>query len=52
MAHFGGLLGNEAYEHEQALIRDLMLKGIAEGKTHFERYIEEWERLQKLIAKR
>ncbi|MFL3658046.1 MAG: hypothetical protein ACJ07L_08350 [Opitutales bacterium] len=52
VAHFGGLLGDEAYEQEQALIRDLMVKGIAEGKMHFERYIEEWERLQKLVAKR
>ena len=52
VAHFGGLLGDEAYEREQRLVRELLDNEIAAGKTHFERYIEEWDRLQTLIAKR
>lgn len=52
MAHFGGLLSAQAYEHEQALVRALLDQEIADGKKHFERYIAEWERLQGLIAKR
>ncbi|OUW17236.1 MAG: hypothetical protein CBD18_05115 [Opitutales bacterium TMED158] len=52
VAHFGGLLGDEAYEREQRLVRELLDQEIAAGKTHFERYLEEWDRLQGLIAKR
>lgn len=52
MAHFGGLLSEENYQREQALLRELMLEEIGKGKKHLERYIEEWDRLQKLIAKR
>jgi len=52
MAHFGGLLSAQAYEHEQDLVRALLDQEIAEGKKHFERYIAEWERLEGLTAKR
>lgn len=52
IAHFGGLLGDEAYEKEQLLVRNLLENGIENGKTHFKRYIAEWDRLQKLVAKR
>jgi len=52
MAHFGGLLSAQAYAHEQDLVRALLDQELASGKKHFERYIEEWERLQRLAAKR
>lgn len=52
VAHFGGLLGDEAYEREQRLVRELLAQEIDAGKSHFERYLVEWDRLQKLIAKR
>ena len=52
MAHFAGLLNHEAYELEQALVRILITEGIENGKSHFKRYLAEWDRLQALIAKR
>lgn len=52
VAHFGGLLGDEAYENEQVLVRKLLEKEIAKGKTHFERYLAEWDRLKRLVSKR
>ena len=52
VAHFAGLLSEPAYEHEQALVRGMMEVEIDGGKKHFVRYIEEWDRLQKLIGKR
>ena len=52
VAHFGGLLGDEAYEREQTLVRELLDGEIAKGKSHFERYLDEWDRLQSLISTR
>ncbi|MDQ8204933.1 hypothetical protein [Pelagicoccus sp. SDUM812003] len=52
IAHFAGLLSATAYEHEQVLVRALMEVEIDGGKKHFERYIEEWDRLKKLCDKR
>ncbi|MCH6255298.1 3'-5' exonuclease [Puniceicoccaceae bacterium K14] len=50
IAHFGGLLNEVEYALEQESVRELMLSEIANGKSHFARYIEEWDRLQKLIG--
>ncbi len=52
VAHFGGLLGDEAYAREQTMVRELLESEIDRGKTHFERYIAEWDRLRALVAKR
>jgi len=52
VAHFGGLLGDQAYEQEQTLVRALLESEIAKGKLHFERYIREWDRLQSLTSTR
>jgi hypothetical protein len=52
VAHFGGLLGDEAYEKEQSLVRQLLENEIVNGKSHFERYLAEWDRLEKLVSKR
>ena len=52
VAHFGGLLGDEAYEKEQSLVRQLLENEIEKGKSHFERYLAEWDRLKKLVSKR
>lgn len=52
VAHFAGLLSEKAYDTEQSLVRALLETEIQGGKKHFERYIEEWDRLQAIIAKR
>ncbi len=52
IAHFSGLLGDQAYAHEQALVRGLAKQECEKGKKHFERYLDEWDRLQALVAKR
>ena len=52
VAHFGGLLGDEAYEREQALVRELLDSEIARGKSHFKRYLDEWDRLQSITSTR
>lgn len=51
MAHFGGLLDTDAYTREQALVRELILTERDAGKTHLDRYLNEWERLQALHAR-
>ncbi len=52
VARFCGLLSADAYENEQQLVRSLLVSEIANGKSHFERYIEEWDRLKELVSKR
>lgn len=52
IAHFSGLMDEASYELEQRLVRELLDKEIAGGKTHFIRYIEEWDRLQDLLVER
>ncbi len=52
IAHFSGLLGDQAYAHEQKLVRNLAIQESEKGKKHFERYLEEWDRLKKLIENR
>ncbi|MBC2605153.1 hypothetical protein H5P27_03765 [Pelagicoccus albus] len=52
IAHFSGLLSSESYEQEQRLVRELLEDEIDKGKKHFIRYIEEWERLEKMANKR
>ncbi len=50
VAHFSGLLSGEAYLREQTLVRELLEEGIASGKTHLERFVDEWERLLALTG--
>ena len=52
VAHFGGLLGDVAYEREQTLVRELIDSEIAKGKSHFEHYLDEWDRLQSITSTR
>ncbi|MDQ8179045.1 hypothetical protein [Pelagicoccus sp. SDUM812005] len=52
IAHFSGLLSSEGYEREQTLVRELLDDEIEKGKTHFIRYLEEWDRLVALTKKR
>lgn len=52
MARFGGLLSADAYEREQQLVRELIVREINEGgKAHLERYLVEWDRLQRIVGK-
>lgn len=50
VAHFSGLLSPDAYQREQVLVRELLEAEIAKGKTHLERFVEEWERLLALTG--
>ena len=50
VAHFSGLLSSDAYHREQTLVRELLESEIIKGKTHLERFVEEWERLQTLTG--
>lgn len=45
-AHFGGFLNNAEYIAEQAQLRELLENGIKTGHTHYQRYLETWDRLQ------
>ena len=45
IAHFSGLLSGDAYLREQRLVRELIESEIAAGKSHLERFVDEWERL-------
>jgi len=50
VAHFSGLLSDDAYLREQTLVRELLEEEIAAGKAHLERFVDEWERLQDLTG--
>jgi len=52
VAHFAGLLSSDSYEREQELVRGLLEGEIGRGKMHFVRYLEEWDRLRSLAARR
>lgn len=52
MAHFAGLLTEDGYALEQALVRELIHEEIEKGKGHLARYLTEWNRLEALVAKR
>ena len=46
VAHFGGHFTTEEYEGEQELVRELILSEVENGKTHLNKYLEEWNRLK------
>lgn len=46
IARFGELLTQQEYQQEQQLVRELLEAEIATGRTHLERYISAWDRLQ------
>jgi predicted PolB exonuclease-like 3'-5' exonuclease len=49
VAHFGGFFSGAEYEREQGLVRDLIQHEITQnGKSHLQRYQEEWDRLRAL----
>ena len=50
VAHFSGLLSSDQYEREQELVRQLLEDEIAEGKTHLEKFVTEWDRLLDLTG--
>jgi predicted PolB exonuclease-like 3'-5' exonuclease len=52
LAHLGGFLETEDYGREQVMVERLIEHEISQGKTHLERYMEEWQRLRELTAKR
>ena len=52
LAHFAGHFTSDEYAGEQALVRELVEREIAGGKTHLKRYLDEWERLRAAVAKR
>jgi predicted PolB exonuclease-like 3'-5' exonuclease len=45
VAHFGGHFTDHEYEVEQKLARDLISSEVENGKTHLNKYLEEWDRL-------
>lgn len=52
VAHFAGLLNDEAYDTEQRLVRELIEDHIAQGRAHFVPYLREWDRLQGILKQR
>lgn len=52
MAHFTGHLDDAAYAQETRLVRALLEEEVAKGRSHLQRFIDEWDRLQNLIAHR
>ncbi|MDG1174015.1 MAG: hypothetical protein P8M67_06940 [Opitutales bacterium] len=50
IAHFSGLLTSEEYENEQSLVSKLLHSEIANGRTHLERFLNEWNRLRGLTG--
>lgn len=45
-AHFTGLMDSSEYEREQSAVRELIENEISGGKTHLNRFLQEWDRLQ------
>lgn len=52
MAHFAGLLDDEAYALEQRAVRALIESEIAAGKAHLVRYLTRWDELTEIMKKR
>jgi predicted PolB exonuclease-like 3'-5' exonuclease len=52
LAHFAGHFTSASYADEQARVRALIEHEIAGGKTHLTRYLEAWDRLGAVVAKR
>jgi len=46
LARFGELLTAEQYDYEQLQVRNLIKREIDKGKTHLERYLSAWDKLQ------
>jgi predicted PolB exonuclease-like 3'-5' exonuclease len=51
LAHFSGLLNSEQYLAEQQLVRDLLNAEIAGGKSHLQKFVAEWDRLQAIVQR-
>jgi hypothetical protein len=49
VAHFGGHFTDQEYETEQQLVRELVSSEIENGKTHLQKYLEEWDQLKERI---
>ncbi len=52
MAHLAGFFDQERYVAEQRRVEELLEHEISLGKLHLQRYLEEWSRLQAVIAER
>ena len=53
LAHFGGHFTSEEYAEEQERLRELLHAQSRQGaRPHLARYLDEWARLQALIAER
>jgi predicted PolB exonuclease-like 3'-5' exonuclease len=52
LAHFAGHFAHDEYAAEQGLVRALVEREIASGKSHLGRYLVEWDRLTARIEKR
>lgn len=46
VAHFASLLDDHAYEVELIKVEELLKAEIEKGKSHLERYLEEWKRIR------
>jgi hypothetical protein len=46
VAHFGGHFTDQEYEAEQQVVRELISSEIENGKTHLQKYLEEWDQLK------
>ena len=44
-AHFTGHLNEDEYRGEQNAVRELIEESIGQGKTHLQRFLDEWDRL-------
>ncbi len=53
LAHFGGHFTSEEYAEDQERLRELLRAQIQQGdRPHLARYLEEWARLEALVAAR
>jgi len=51
-AHFTGHLDDRAYETEKELVRELIGLEVAAGKSHLQRFADEWDRLSRITTDR
>jgi predicted PolB exonuclease-like 3'-5' exonuclease len=52
LAHLGGHFRTDRYVAEQQLVREMVEHEIkANGRTHLERYLEEWDRLRAIVLR-
>jgi predicted PolB exonuclease-like 3'-5' exonuclease len=52
LAHLAGFFDDEGFAAEQRRVEELLGREISQGRVHLQAYLEEWVRLQALVAER